>query len=119
LINKIIEKEKKIDEFDLINKQFMDKIVINKLIKKETKYIIGQTVDLTDRLSTYNKSEEHEVIYYKSFGNEEQMDLAEKMVLKKLDEYRDQGNRDRFILSVGESIKLFTDLVDKAFCYFN
>jgi hypothetical protein len=94
-------------------------IITNKLIKKERKYVIGQTVDLTDRLSTYNKSEEHEVIYYKSFGNEEQMDLAEKMVLKKLDEYRDQGNRDRFVLPPGENIKLFTDPIDKAFFYFN
>jgi hypothetical protein len=47
------------------------------------------------------------------------MELAEKMVLNKLDEFREQGNRDRFILPAGDNIKLFIDSIDKAFNYFN
>jgi hypothetical protein len=94
-------------------------IVIDKKKKKERIYIIGKTKDLTQRLSMYEKDSQYEVIYYKEFSNEKQMDLAESMVLDKLDEYREQGNRDRFILPAGENIKLFIDPIDKAFDYFN
>ena len=78
-----------------------------------------KTIDLTKRLSTYNKDSEYDVIYYKPFPNEKIMDLAEIMVLNKLDEYREKGNRDRFILPAGENIKLFTNTIDKAYEYFN
>jgi hypothetical protein len=94
-------------------------IVIDNKKKKDRIYIIGKTIDLTQRLSTYNKDSDYEVVYYRSFGNEKLMDLAETMILNKLDEYREQGNRDRFILPAGENIKLFTDSVDKAYDYFN
>lgn len=40
------------------------------------------------------------------------------MVLKKLNKYRVQCNRDRFVLPPGENIKLFTDPIDKAFFLF-
>ena len=86
--------------------------------KKDRIYIIGKTIDLTQRLSTYNKDSEYEVIYYKAFSNEKHMDLAEDIVLAKLDKldkYREQGNRDMFILSTGKNIKLFTETFDKAF----
>jgi hypothetical protein len=33
-------------------------------------YIIGKTVILTQSLSNYNKSNEHEVIYYKECNND-------------------------------------------------
>jgi hypothetical protein len=87
--------------------------------KKDRKYIIGSTIDLTDRLSTYNKDSEYEVIYYKGFENEEIMKKAEQMVILKLRKYQEKANRDRFILPAGENIKLFTDPIDKAFDYFN
>ena len=32
--------------------------------KKEGKYILGKATNLTNRLSTYNKTDEHEVVYY-------------------------------------------------------
>ncbi len=41
------------------------------------------------------------------------MDLSEKLILKKLDKYREVANRDRFILPAGEDIKLFTDIINK------
>ena len=34
--------------------------------KKRNIYIIGKATNLTERLSTYNKTCDHEVIYYKS-----------------------------------------------------
>jgi hypothetical protein len=45
--------------------------------------------------------------------------LVKKIVLEKLDKYRVQANRYRFILPAGENIKLFTDVIDKAFVFFN
>ena len=45
--------------------------------------------------------------------------LAENIVLEKLDEYRDQANRDRFILPIGKDIKLFTTVIDGAYDFFN
>ena len=94
-------------------------IITDKNNKKDRKFVIGSTIDLTDRLTQYNKDSEHEVIYYKGFESEEVMLLAEKMVLSKLDQYREQANRDRIILPIGENIKLFTDSIDKAVNYFN
>jgi hypothetical protein len=94
-------------------------IITDKNNKKERKYIIGSTIDLTKRLSTYNKDSEHEVIYYKGFETEEQMEKAEQMAILKLRKYQELANRDRFILPPGENIKLFTDPIDKAFDYFN
>ena len=41
--------------------------------KKRNIYIIGKATNLTERLSTYNKTCDHEVIYYKSCENEENM----------------------------------------------
>ena len=94
-------------------------IITDKNNKKDRKFVIGSTINLTDRLTQYNKDSEHEVIYYKGFESEEVMLLAEKMVLSKLDQYREQANRDRLILPIGENIKLFTDSIDKAVNYFN
>jgi hypothetical protein len=82
-------------------------------------YIIGKAIDLTERLSTYNKTCEHKVIYYKNCNNEDEMNMIENMVLKKLDKYREQANRDRFILPIDNDIKLFTDIIDEAINFFN
>ena len=68
---------------------------------------------------TYNKDSEHEVIYYKGFETEEEMEKAELIVLLRLRKYNEKANRDRFILPVGENIKLFTDVIDEAWKFFN
>ena len=81
--------------------------------KKRNTYIIGKATNLTDRLSTYNKTCDHEVVFYKSCENEENMNLSEKLILNKLDKYREVTNRDRFVLPKGEDIKLFTNIIDK------
>ena len=36
-------------------------ILTTKLLKKERRYILGKATNLTNRLSTYNKSDEHDV----------------------------------------------------------
>jgi hypothetical protein len=59
---------------------------------------MGKATNLKSRLSTYNKSCEHEVIYYKGCKTEENMCIIENIILKKLNIYREQANRNRFIL---------------------
>jgi putative salt-induced outer membrane protein YdiY len=43
-------------------------IVTDEYNKKNRTYIIGKAKNLTNRLSTYNKGTDYEVIYYKSCG---------------------------------------------------
>jgi uncharacterized Zn-finger protein len=80
-------------------------------LKNERRYILGKSKNLTTRLSTYNKTDEHEVIYHQGCGTEENMDAVEKMVLTKLTKYREVENRDRFILPEDKEIDLFIDTI--------
>jgi hypothetical protein len=81
--------------------------------KNERKYILGKASNLTNRLSVYNKTDEHEVIYYQSCGDEETMTIIEQLVFQRLKEYREQANRERFILPEGKTIDLFIDVIKK------
>ena len=89
-------------------------ILTTALMKKERRYILGKASNLTSRLSVYNKSDEHEVVYYQSCGDEETMGCVETMVFQYLKEYREQANRERFILPKTEEIKLFTNIINKS-----
>ncbi len=95
---------------------YPEKYVIYMLTNEDNKnkriYIIGKATNLKQRLSSYNKTSEHEVVYYKSCKNEEDMKIIESLVLNKLKIYREQANRDRFILPENANIKLFTDIID-------
>ena len=51
--------------------------------------LLNKAKDLKHRLSTYNKTAEHEVVYYKECKSEEDMNVIEIMVLNKLKEYKD------------------------------
>ena len=93
-------------------------ILTTKLMKKERRYILGKATDLTSRLSTYNKSDEHEVVYYQGCGNEETMSCVENMVFMYLKEYREQANRERFVLPENEEIELFSDVIKKSVEFF-
>ena len=81
--------------------------------KKEGKYILGKATNLTNRLSVYNKTDEHEVVYYQSCGDEETMSIVEQFVFQRLKDYREQANRERFILPEGKTIDLFIDAIKK------
>jgi hypothetical protein len=87
--------------------------------KKKRIYIIGKAKNLKDRLSNYNKTSEHEVIYYKGCKNEEQMGIIETIVLNKLDMYREKANRDRFILPIEKNISLFINIINESIDFFN
>jgi hypothetical protein len=81
--------------------------------KKNRIYIVGKAQVFKNRLSTYNKTAEHEVIYYKQCKSKNSLKTIEKFVLDKLDLYREKANRDRFILPSNENINLFTNIVDE------
>lgn len=93
-------------------------ILTTKRMKKDRVYILGKATNLTSRLSTYNKSDEHEVVYYQCCGDEETMALVENMVFMFLKDYREQANRERFILPVEEEITLFSDVIKKSVEFF-
>ena len=80
--------------------------------KKKRLYIIGKAIDLDGRLSSYNKTHDTEIIYYRSCNSAKQMNHIEKCVLTKLDKYREVANHDRFILPENEDISLFTNVFD-------
>jgi len=82
-------------------------------------YIVGKAVVLKERITGYNKIEEHEVIYYVEFKSREEMMVAESMVLRKLENFRQVKNRDRFILPETRNIKFFTDVYDMCNDFFN
>lgn len=116
LENMTLKKHKRHDFPESTNVVYL---ITNEPNKKERTYVIGKAVDFKERLSTYNKSNEHEMIYYKPFLNPSMMKIAEDYVLEKLCKYRKQANRDQFILPAGEDIKLFTDVIDDAYSFFN
>ena len=76
-------------------------------MKKERRYILGKATNLTNRLSTYNKSDEHEVVYYQGCVDEDKMSIVETMVFNKLKQYRERANRERFVLPEDSDISLF------------
>ncbi len=76
-------------------------------------YIIGKAEKLADRLSTYNKTAEHIVIYYRQCSDKNTMGIVESMILNKLEEYRERANRDRFCLPENQTISLFTNIIDE------
>ena len=86
--------------------------------KKKRIYIIGKANKLKNRLSSYNKTTEHEVVYYKECKGDEDMNLAELMVLNKLKDYREKANRDRFILPQEKDISFFTNIIDNSINFF-
>ena len=94
-------------------------ILTTKLMKKERRYILGKATNLTNRLSTYNKSDEHEVVYHKGCKDEETMSCVENMVFKQLEDYREQANRERFILPEEEEIELFSNKIKNSIEFFS
>jgi len=82
-------------------------------------YIIGKAKDLKKRLSTYNKTCDHQVIYYKKCINEEILNLVELMTLKILKKYQEKANRDRFILPVENDISLFINTIENCINFYD
>jgi hypothetical protein len=97
-------------------KDYPDKPLVYMLTTEDNKnkrtYIIGKTINLKSRLSVYNKTAEHEVVYYKVCKDTETMTLSEGMILKKLKMFKEKANRDRFILPDEKEITYFMNTID-------
>jgi hypothetical protein len=115
LENKILKRQSRLDCDD---KNYIY-IITTEVHIQDRIYIIGRAVDLPARLTTYNKTMEHNVVYCKSCKSREQMNIIEIMILLKLDKYRERTNRDRFILPLDADISLFTDIVNSAIKWFD
>ncbi len=89
-------------------------IVTSNENKLKRTYIIGKATSLKDRLSSYNKSSEHTVVYYKHCPDKESTKIIESVVLKKLEKYKEKANRDRFILPADQNINLFIKTIDES-----
>lgn len=98
--------------------QYLDKpvlyLITNDALKPHHIYIVGKSNNLTNRLSVYNKSCEHEVIYFQECSTESIMDIAEQIVLNKLDGFREKTNRDRFVLPDDKPIDFFINHISNA-----
>ena len=132
LLNKKIqsELESKTKEFNFLqNKvnrvQKIEKILDRNVIyiitcdelEKDRIYLFGKAVDLKHRLTNYNKSLEHKVVYYKSFKNMYQMRIAEMMFLYKLNQCKNE-HKERFILPEDKDISFFTNVIDQIYYWF-
>jgi hypothetical protein len=94
-------------------------ILTTKEIKDKGIYIIGKASKLSNRLSTYNKTSEHEVIYYRECKSYQDMNIIENIIIKKLECYKEKANRDRLFLPNGKHISLFTDVIDQVIESYN
>jgi hypothetical protein len=97
------------EKFDMKNVIY---ILTTDSMKKDRRYIFGKTMNLTNRLSTYNKTDEHIVVYSKSCITKENMNIIEKNIFEVLKDCREVKNRERFILPTKKSIKYFINVVD-------
>jgi hypothetical protein len=82
-------------------------------LKKERRYILGKATNLTNRLSTYNKTDEHEVVFYSHCPCKDTMGVIEGLVFTKLNKYRERSNRERFILPHDQDIDIFVNCIKR------
>ena len=90
-------------------------ILTTQSLKQSRRYILGKAKNLTKRLSTYNKSDEHEVVFYQDCDDEDTMNSLEIIVFQKLKEFREQANRERFILPETKNIDFFINKIKECF----
>jgi hypothetical protein len=75
-------------------------------IQHRIDYKEGKADNLTNILSVYNKSDEHEVILSR-MSRRRKMNIVETIMFNKLKEYREQENRERFILPKDKDIEYY------------
>ena len=115
MTKKYVKKQPRLD----IKERNVIYILTTQLMKKEGRYILGKATNLTNRLSTYNKTDEHEIVYYQECGDEDKMSLVESMVFNKIKEYREQANRERFVISNDKDITFFIDAIKECILFIN
>jgi len=93
LESKVLQKQTR-ETFD--NSKNVIYIVTTEYKEAQGHYKIGKTQDLQKRLSTYNTSDKHEVIYYTQCSDKESMNILEKIIFKKLNKKRLEPNKEWF-----------------------
>jgi len=99
-------------------KVFLIYIVTTIENKNKRTYIFGKTTNFTDRLSTYNKTCIHEVIYYKECVSETVLYFVESVLFLRLAQYREKLACERFILPEDRDISFFIEEVDTVVDFF-
>ena len=104
--NKLLKNRIKLLESKVLQKQPRETFTENKnvvyIITTEYKeaqghYKIGRAQDLKKRLSTYNTTDKHEVIYNTSCKTKKNMDLLEQLVHNRLENKRVEPNKEWFL----------------------
>jgi len=72
-------------------------------------YIVGSATNLENRLSSYNKTCEHQAVRVSPCGDAPTMKLMERMVLSKLAPFREAANRDRFAVDLPKVLAAFEE----------
>jgi cell division protein FtsB len=108
LESKTLQKQKR-EVFD--NDKNVVYIITTEYKEAQGHYKIGKTQDLQKRLSTYNTSDKHEVIYYTSCKSKKKMDLLEQLVHDKLDDKRIEPNKEWFLSE--EEAEDFIKIIDE------
>jgi hypothetical protein len=125
LITQLAQKDKTIERITRkqsrpqIKDQNVVYVLTTPFLEEQNIYIVGKAINLTTRLSTYNKSEEHKIVYYKQCKDEFLLNTTENVILSKLAQYKHQGNRDRFTLPKDTNISLFTDIINECVNFLN
>ena len=104
--NKLLKNRVKLLESKVLQKQPRETfengknviyIVTTEYKEAQGHYKIGKAKDLKERMSVYNTSDKHEVIYYTSCKNKKIMDILESVVHSRLDESRIEPNKEWFL----------------------
>ena len=82
------------------------------LLEKNRRYIFGKSTDFKKRLPSYNKTDEHKVIYVIGCSSAANMTALETTVLNKLFSYKERANRERLILPENKTIDFFIEVID-------
>ena len=97
------------------NKENVVYILTTKLLESQRRYILGKAQNMKKRLTTYNKTDEHIVIYTVGCSSITNMNALETLIINKLSNFRECGNRERVILPENKTIDYFINIFDE--CY--
>jgi hypothetical protein len=94
LESKVLQKQPR-ETFD--NSKNVVYIVTTEYKEAQGHYKIGKAKDLQSRLSVYNTTDKHKVVYYVSCKDKKSMIILENLVHLKLDSCRIEANREWFL----------------------
>jgi hypothetical protein len=104
--NKLLKNRVKLLESKVLQKQPRESfengknviyIVTTEYKEAQGHYKIGKAKDLKERMSVYNTTDKHEVIFYTNCRNKKSMDLLEQLIHMKLEDKRIEPNKEWFL----------------------